>query len=626
MQVKQGIGRIFNRRRITEMAVFGTAAVFVRVLYAGLIVKQFGFMQYSDLLYMHQLAKSLSQAAGFTIGGQWVFNQSVGYPAFISIFYGLISPQIPVAIVVNILLGSLSVVLLYVFSIMLFNGYSYKGSYFSGEDAVARCACALAVIYPDSLLYCPLFASENLLIPAILALLIVTLIDWKRRWMAGVAVGIAAALAASVKAYAIFLCVFIPFIWKLRNRRVFVSLCFSVLTGAIILLPWTYANYKASVGKIIPFSASMGTAFLDGTNPGADGRPTNRYRLSDDAEKGHSEIELNDMRMKQAVSYIRANPSWYTGLLAMKLVRSFSPARDFMFQNAGEQRFFTEPLSRWLPTAFNALLLAGVIMGLLVSIRKQDVFIVGVSILSASLIIQMIFFAYPRYRFPFLFCLLPFAALGYIYAGDLIRRGAMKGKANHARVDFSGYYNRTATNMLFRWIDWQKIGMLEKVTDAARPKVVIDLGCGAGNIASRLSSRVICLDNNFDLIKVCAKKHLRGLVINMEKGLPLLDSSCDLVIMADAIEHVRNREVLLEELYRILSPGGYLVLFTPPYDSVRWIIAEKLHFLLLRTPADHISPYTEEALRYYLGRFFSSIEVQRLNFNLSMSAIAKKPL
>jgi SAM-dependent methyltransferase len=49
---------------------------------------------------------------------------------------------------------------------------------------------------------------------------------------------------------------------------------------------------------------------------------------------------------------------------------------------------------------------------------------------------------------------------------------------------------------------------------------------------------------------------------------PFSDSSFDHVLMQDVLEHVESPIAVLEELHRILRPGGHLQLRTPHFSSV----------------------------------------------------------
>jgi SAM-dependent methyltransferase len=113
-----------------------------------------------------------------------------------------------------------------------------------------------------------------------------------------------------------------------------------------------------------------------------------------------------------------------------------------------------------------------------------------------------------------------------------------------------------------------------------------------------------------------------GVIGDFDQRLPFLDGALDLVVMADTIEHTRTPREIVREVRRVLAPEGTFVVFTPPYDRVRWVLAEKGHHLLTRRPADHISPFTHEALHYLLAEFFARREVGTVNFGLTMFGVA----
>lgn len=399
---------MFNRKAIIEMIVFSFFAFLIRTFYIFMIIARYGTNQYSDFLYMQQLAESLAAGKGFTIAGQWIFNQSVGYPAFMSIFYRLFGANIYMALAINTLLGVFSVVLVYIFSLYLFRN-SNKNKF------IARFASFLAIIYPDSLLYCALFASENLLIPLILLLLIAVFFPWKNDFFSGTIIGILAAFAVSIKAHVAVLCLFIPLLYFFIKGRFIKQALAAILAAALCLLPWTWINYRASGGYFVPFTAVAGSVLLNCTNPTACGTTTEVYHLSPEAEKGRNTIEIDRLMAKKAISYAKERPLWFIGLTFKKFIRSFSPARDWVFELKNQARFFNLFLTRWLVTGFNAILLLNIACGIFLCRKNKLAFIFGMVILVTITLLQLIFCAYSRYRFPFLFCLLPFAGVSILY-------------------------------------------------------------------------------------------------------------------------------------------------------------------------------------------------------------------
>lgn len=106
---------------------------------------------------------------------------------------------------------------------------------------------------------------------------------------------------------------------------------------------------------------------------------------------------------------------------------------------------------------------------------------------------------------------------------------------------------------------------------------LVDLGCGhaplMGSYAPYVDSALLV-----DWANSFHDNPLLDVVTDLNAPLPLASMSCDTVIMSDVLEHVRYPEQLLEETYRILKPGGCLIMNTPfmyglheePYDYCRY--------------------------------------------------------
>jgi SAM-dependent methyltransferase len=107
---------------------------------------------------------------------------------------------------------------------------------------------------------------------------------------------------------------------------------------------------------------------------------------------------------------------------------------------------------------------------------------------------------------------------------------------------------------------------------------VLDLGCGNGWMSSGLG----CISSTLLDISAVNCRHARQLstlhkVVQADaQEIPFRDCSFDVVICTDLFEHVPSTTPLVEEIHRILRPGGIL-LFSCPfgqdlsyYDSVQY--------------------------------------------------------
>jgi 2-polyprenyl-6-hydroxyphenyl methylase/3-demethylubiquinone-9 3-methyltransferase len=93
---------------------------------------------------------------------------------------------------------------------------------------------------------------------------------------------------------------------------------------------------------------------------------------------------------------------------------------------------------------------------------------------------------------------------------------------------------------------------------------VLDLGCGGGFLAEALARRgaeVTGIDPSGGAIRA-ARAHAagEGLAIRYDEGsgeaLPYPDASFDIVVSVDVLEHVADLPRVLDEVARVLKPGG----------------------------------------------------------------------
>lgn len=55
--------------------------------------------------------------------------------------------------------------------------------------------------------------------------------------------------------------------------------------------------------------------------------------------------------------------------------------------------------------------------------------------------------------------------------------------------------------------------------------------------------------------------------------LPIADASFDFIVSTEVIEHLENPRAVFREFYRLLKPGGKVLLTTPNQESIRSLVA-----------------------------------------------------
>ena len=100
------------------------------------------------------------------------------------------------------------------------------------------------------------------------------------------------------------------------------------------------------------------------------------------------------------------------------------------------------------------------------------------------------------------------------------------------------------------------------------PLVIADLGAGEGAFALLLAERakkVIAVDSSAKMIEVGREQALRHDVKNLEfrlgdmEEIPIHDAGVDLVFFSQSLHHALHPECALKEAWRILVPGGRIV-------------------------------------------------------------------
>lgn len=153
-------------------------------------------------------------------------------------------------------------------------------------------------------------------------------------------------------------------------------------------------------------------------------------------------------------------------------------------------------------------------------------------------------------------------------------------------------------------------------------KRMLDVGCGDGVIYFFLKNKVqeiYGIDNNKkDLLKA-KKNRLRTKVCYLDtEKFPFNNNYFNVVTCLDVIEHIKNPNFLLSEIYRVLEKEGILILSTP---NIRF--SDHLLKLILKG----IFPKTSEDSSIYDGghiHFFTFSDMHNLLSNSRFKIILEE--
>lgn len=161
-----------------------------------------------------------------------------------------------------------------------------------------------------------------------------------------------------------------------------------------------------------------------------------------------------------------------------------------------------------------------------------------------------------------------------------------------------------------------------------RGGVIADIGCGREAAFLKKCSPFIDKGYGFDFrIKNQCIKNLTLINNKDSDHLDLKNSSCHAVFMLAVLEHLDDPEKLLNEVYRILKPGGMLCLTTPTpmAKPILECMAFKLHIMNEEEILEHKHYYVSKEIRELVKKCaFENYKYKKFCFGVNSMVIAKK--
>ena len=129
-------------------------------------------------------------------------------------------------------------------------------------------------------------------------------------------------------------------------------------------------------------------------------------------------------------------------------------------------------------------------------------------------------------------------------------------------------------------------GLAETLLALLPPMVIADLGAGEGTFSqllARHAKKVIAVDNSEKMVEYGAELARKHGVKNLEyrKGdledVPIRDGAVDVAFFSQALHHAQHPERAVDEAWRILRPGGKIVvldLVRHNYEEARELYAD----------------------------------------------------
>lgn len=157
-------------------------------------------------------------------------------------------------------------------------------------------------------------------------------------------------------------------------------------------------------------------------------------------------------------------------------------------------------------------------------------------------------------------------------------------RAFDSPIRLQRYWQRTRHRIIMEYLDERT--------------AVLDIGCGTSRVIVDLPAAV-GLDIRQNKLRWLRPRH-RLLTRGDCQRLPFRDESFASVINSEVIEHVPDNPEIVSEMWRVLRPGGTVIVGTPDYGRRLWWVLEWLHGQI------HPEGYAHEHITYFTREMLAS--------------------
>ncbi len=182
------------------------------------------------------------------------------------------------------------------------------------------------------------------------------------------------------------------------------------------------------------------------------------------------------------------------------------------------------------------------------------------------------------------------------------------------RYDHNVYFNDLTSDAY-----WSVLQYTLKIAEPNGNGIALDLGCGYGLLLPTLSryyDEVIGIDadstsyiNASNLVSHLRLNNVRVFLMD-GNSMRFKNKTFDVVFCCSILEHSKNLNVILNEIKRILKPGGKIITLSPTegkfYSFLRFLVGFK-------KPKDHY--LNSDEIRKLIEKFFEIKKVQRFPLN-----------
>jgi ubiquinone/menaquinone biosynthesis C-methylase UbiE len=154
----------------------------------------------------------------------------------------------------------------------------------------------------------------------------------------------------------------------------------------------------------------------------------------------------------------------------------------------------------------------------------------------------------------------------------------------------SSYYQYLRRNPLSYFILRRENESIRSFLQEIPLKQTLDIGCGRGNSLSLLSdspASLVAVDNIFEMVHRNIPSFPGIKFVTAEaRFLPFQKNSFQLIVCIGLFEYLKNWSDLLQEIHRVLSPGGHAIITLSPPGILTCLRLIMGHWLYTATEED----------------------------------------
>ena len=158
-----------------------------------------------------------------------------------------------------------------------------------------------------------------------------------------------------------------------------------------------------------------------------------------------------------------------------------------------------------------------------------------------------------------------------------------------------------------------------------KSSLILDVGCGPGLLLNALqqrlsSSMILGIDISSEMLKIAhtSLNEIHDSTVFLSRAsseqLPFKDQHVDVIVSRYSLPYWSHPELAFNEMYRVLKPGGLLVLEALNADFPRWKLKLIKYKMILRNASDDV-------IHYHIDAYDSAYTLDEITRFLSLAQL-----